>query len=200
MEIVVASNNRGKVLEIKALLSQWKVHCIAQSDFHLKSVPETGDTFVDNALIKARYAAQKTGLIAVSDDSGLCVDALHGAPGVFSARYAGEDATDEDRMQAVLSALSGVPEGKRTAHFHCAMALSYPDLKRPCIVVEGRWPGHILHEPQGTHGFGYDPIFYVADYACSSAQLPSEIKNKISHRARAFSEFERACAEAGVMR
>ena len=200
MEIVVASNNRGKVVEIKALLSQWKVHCIAQSDFQLKSVPETGHTFVDNALIKARYAAQKTGLIAVSDDSGLCIDALNGAPGVFSARYAGEDATDEDRIQAVLSALSGVPADKRTAHFHCAMALSYPDLKRPCIVVEGRWSGQILHAPQGTNGFGYDPIFYVDDYACSSAELPSEIKNKISHRARAFAQFERACAEAGVMR
>lgn len=189
MKIILASGNQGKIREIKKLLTDLPIEFISQSEFNVSEAEETGTTFIENALIKARHAAAETGMPAMADDSGLSIDALNGAPGVYSARYAGESANDHDRIQKVLKELTDVPAEKRGAQFHCAIAfVKSADDPNP-IVCEGIWPGIILNEPRGDKGFGYDPIFFVPEKNCSAAELDPDLKNEMSHRGRAMREF-----------
>lgn len=192
--IVLASNNAGKVREIGELLAGQHLEVLPQSSFGTVEIEETGLTFVENAILKARNAAQHAGLPAIADDSGLEVDALNGAPGIYSARYAGEGATDADNNKKMLDALSGLPEEQRSARFQCLMVyMRHPEDPTP-IICQGTWEGIILTEPQGDNGFGYDPLFYVPDQGCSSAQLPAETKNRLSHRGQALRMLLQALA------
>lgn len=191
-KIVLASNNPGKLREIQAVLDRQRYPLIAQSELQIGEVAETGTTFVENALIKARHAAQQSGRCALADDSGLEVDALQGAPGVYSARYAGEQACDRSNNEKLLTALKGVPDSERTARFQCVIVyIRYAQDPTP-ILCQGTWEGHILHEVTGDNGFGYDPLFYVPTHDCSSAQLDPAEKNRISHRAQALQKLMRA--------
>jgi XTP/dITP diphosphohydrolase len=184
--IVLATNNVGKVRELARMLSTDGVDIRPQSDFAVPEADETGLTFVENAIIKARNAAAHTGLPAIADDSGLEVDALNGAPGIYSARYAGAGATDADNNDKLLRTLRDTPENKRSARFRCLIVyLRHADDPSP-LITEGVWDGRILFVPEGNHGFGYDPIFFVPDQGCSSAQLEPEIKNRLSHRGQAL--------------
>ncbi len=190
--IVLATGNPGKVREINQLLSGSDYEVVPQSAFGVPEAEETGLTFVENALIKARNAARHSGLPAIADDSGIEVDALRGAPGIYSARYAGEDATDEANLQKLLAELEGVPEAERTARFQCVMVyLRHPEDPVP-LIVQGTWEGRILTEPRGEGGFGYDPVFYVPEHGCSAAELTPEQKNAISHRGQALCKLVRA--------
>lgn len=189
-KIVVASGNSGKLREFERLLADFDVELIPQSAFDIEQAIESGATFTENALIKARHAAAATGLPAIADDSGLAVDALDGRPGVYSARYAGENASDAENNERLLVELEGVPDSQRGAAFHCVVCLVRPDGSDP-VVAKGRWRGRILHEPRGTGGFGYDPLFFVEDAGCSSAELPPEAKNARSHRGQALRELAR---------
>jgi XTP/dITP diphosphohydrolase len=185
-DLVLASSNKGKIAELQLLLTPLNFRILAQSHFAISDADETGNSFVENALIKARHAAHLSGLPAIADDSGLCVDALDGAPGIYSARYAGENASDADNNAKLLLALKNVSPEKRTARFHCALVfVSHADDKDP-IICEETWEGSILMAPQGEHGFGYDPLFWVPSHHCSSAQLSIAEKNKLSHRAHAL--------------
>lgn len=184
--LVLASSNKGKINELQRLLSPLGWHVLPQSHFHVHDATETGSTFSENALIKARHAAQISKLPAIADDSGLCVDALRGAPGIYSARYAGKQASDADNNIKLLYDLKNTPAEKRTAHFHCALVfVRYADDDNP-IICERTWKGAILEAPQGENGFGYDPLFFVPSHQCSSAQLSMNEKNKLSHRAQAL--------------
>lgn len=187
--IVLASNNKKKVAELNDMLLGLNFKVMPQSDFLVESVPETGSTFVENAIIKARHAARITGLPALADDSGLEVDALHGAPGVYSARFAGDDASDEDNLNKLLDELSGIPPIMRSARYWCVLAfMRHADDPTP-ILCQASWEGQIITEPKGENGFGYDPIFFVPDTGCTAAQLPPLIKNQSSHRAKALKEM-----------
>lgn len=187
--IVLATGNQGKVKELSALLAQHQIEIVPQSDFNVPDVAETGTTFIENAIIKARHAAKITGLPAIADDSGLEVDALNGAPGIYSARYAGSDADDQQNNQKLLNALKDVPTEKRTARFHCVLVyMRHSDDPTP-IVCHGVWEGSIINEPIGEQGFGYDPLFWQADLKMTSAQLPRDLKNKLSHRGKALAEL-----------
>lgn len=184
--IVLASGNAGKVREINQVLADLGLAVTPQSHFGVPVVEETGLTFVENAILKARHAAQHTGYPAIADDSGLEVDALDGAPGVHSARYAGEDATDSANVEKLLEALRGVPETKRTARFQCVMVyLRKPHDSTP-ILAHGTWEGVIAFAPRGASGFGYDPVFRVPERNCTSAELAPEEKNRLSHRGQAL--------------
>jgi len=184
--IVLASGNAGKVREINRLFADSGIEIVPQSDFDVPDVAETGTTFVENAIIKARHAAQCTGLPAISDDSGIEVDALDARPGVFSARYAGEGASDEDNNNRMLEELRGVPEAERTARYQCLIVFMRSHTDPVPIITQGSWQGRILEAPQGDGGFGYDPIFFVPSHGCSGGELPLEVKNTISHRAIAL--------------
>ena len=187
--IVLASNNKKKVAELNDMLLGLNFKVMPQSDFLVESVPETGSTFVENAIIKARHAARITGLPALADDSGLEVDALHGAPGVYSARFAGDDASDEDNLNKLLDELNGIPPIMRSARYWCVLAfMRHADDPTP-ILCQASWEGQIITEPKGENGFGYDPIFFVPDTGCTAAQLPPLIKNQSSHRAKALKEM-----------
>lgn len=189
MRIVLASSNKGKILEIQQLLAPFDVQIIPQTELGLEDVEETGLTFVENAILKARHAALHANLPAIADDSGLEVDALQGAPGVFSARYAGKGASNETRLEKLLHALKEIPAGQRGARFQSVMVyLKHPQDPSP-IICQGTWEGEILFAPQGTQGFGYDPIFYVPAYHCSAAELAPEIKNQISHRGQSLRQL-----------
>lgn len=191
MRIVLATGNAGKLRELQALLSQLPVELVAQGDLGVTPCEEPAVTFVENALIKARHAAVATGLPAIADDSGLVVDALAGAPGVRSSRYAGPDGDDVANNRKLLDALAAVPAERRTARFCCsAVFLSYPDDPRP-IIAEGEWCGHIVTQPRGDRGFGYDPLFEDPDSGLTAAELGPEKKNTISHRARALGALVR---------
>jgi len=184
--IVLASNNAGKVREFNQLLQGHKLEVLPQSEFSVTEIEETGLTFVENALLKARNAAAHTGLPAIADDSGLEVDALHGAPGIYSARYAGSGASDRQNLEKLLQDIEGLPDAQRTARFQCLMVyLRHAEDPTPKIF-QGTWEGRILHAPQGDNGFGYDPVFYVPDQQCSSAQLAPAVKNSLSHRGQAL--------------
>jgi len=184
--VVVASANPGKRRELAELCAGLDIELVPQSAFGLPPAPETGRTFAENALAKARHAARGSGLAALADDSGLEVEALGGAPGVRSARYAGEHASDADNVAKLLAELEGVPEQARGARFVCCVALlAGPDDPSP-VLGEGVWAGRILHEPRGRGGFGYDPVFYVPELDATAAELPRETKNALSHRARAL--------------
>lgn len=184
--IVLASGNAGKVREINKLFAGVGIEVLPQSEFNVPDVAETGTTFVENAIIKARHAAECTGLPAISDDSGIEVDALDARPGVYSARYAGENASDQDNNNKMLAELSGVPEVERTARYHCLIVFMRSHIDPVPIITEGIWEGRILEAPRGDGGFGYDPIFYVPTHNCSGGELPLEVKNTISHRSIAL--------------
>jgi XTP/dITP diphosphohydrolase len=182
MKVILASNNPGKIREFGELFKPFSIELVPQAELGISDAEETGLTFIENALIKARHAAKISGLPAIADDSGLSVSALNGAPGIYSARYAGKKANAGENIQKLLVALHGVPDDKRNASFHCVLAfLAHADDPTP-LVSDGRWPGFILQAPQGEHGFGYDPVFYVPSEKKSAAELPAAVKNKISHR------------------
>ena len=188
-QIVLASGNQGKLKEFQHLLTKLNIDMLPQSQFNVDSVEETGLTFVENAILKARHAAKISGLPAIADDSGIEVDALNGQPGIYSARYAGEDAADADNNVKLLKNLEGLPEAQRTARFQCVLVyLRHADDPTP-LVCHGSWEGRILEAPSGEHGFGYDPLFYVPSEGCSAAELPKPVKNSISHRAVAMAKL-----------
>lgn len=185
-QIVLASNNPGKVREINQILAALSLIVVPQSDFNVPDAEETGLTFVENALLKARNATRHTGLPAIADDSGIEVDYLNGAPGIYSARYAGKGASDEQNLRKLLADLEGIPEAERTARFQCLMVYLRHEFDPTPVICQGTWEGHILLAPRGANGFGYDPIFFVPTHNCSSAELPPEVKNKLSHRGQAL--------------
>ena len=185
-EIVLASGNAGKLLELQAILDSFEVQLVPQSDFAVEPIEETGLSFVENALIKARHASKISGLPAIADDSGIEVDILNGKPGIYSARFAGESASDEDNLNLLLQKLKQCGEAKPIARFQCAMVYLRHARDPTPLIAQGSWQGHIVFEPKGSNGFGYDPIFYLPDQACTSAELSPELKNKISHRAQAI--------------
>jgi XTP/dITP diphosphohydrolase len=190
--IVLASGNAGKIREIQAILQNDKI--LPQSQFNVVEPEETGSTFVENAIIKARNAALHCRLPAIADDSGLVVDALHGAPGVISARYAGAAASDQANLDKVLQELWAVADDQRTARFICVMVyLRHADDPTP-VIAQGVWEGRILRQSVGDNGFGYDPIFWVEQYQCSSAQLAPELKNALSHRGQALRSLSQQLA------
>lgn len=196
IEIVLASLNPGKAKEIQMLLQDLPIKLIPASEFDLPPIAETGGTFVENAIIKARHAAAFTGLPALADDSGLTVDCLGGAPGVLSARYAGDNASDADRIEKLLKEIGDDEGVDRSACFHCVIALmQFPEDPAP-LICHGTWEGDILHRPRGTNGFGYDPIFYVPDRQCSAAELDPIEKNRISHRGQALEAFKLIVSDA----
>ena len=188
-KLVIASNNKGKIAELTDLLAPLGLQPVAQGELGVSEAEEPAVTFVENAIIKARHAARVTGLPALADDSGLAVEALDGRPGVRSARFAGEEATDNDNVEALLAALKDTPEAQRSAQFHCVLVyLRHADDPTP-IICHGRWPGRILAEPRGQGGFGYDPVFLVPEHGCSAAELTREQKGRISHRGRALASL-----------
>jgi XTP/dITP diphosphohydrolase len=182
-KIVLASGNQGKINEIQAILADHLI--VPQSAFKIVEAEETGSTFVENAIIKARNAALHCNLPAIADDSGLVVDALNGAPGVISARYAGIGANDEDNVIKLLHALEDVPETQRTARFICVMVFMRHAEDPIPVIAQGVWEGRILNQTVGSHGFGYDPVFWVPSHQCASAELSPEVKNSLSHRGQA---------------
>ncbi|MDM8561421.1 RdgB/HAM1 family non-canonical purine NTP pyrophosphatase [Candidatus Parabeggiatoa sp. HSG14] len=184
--IVLASSNQGKLREFAQILAAFDFEVIPQSQLNVPDVPETGLSFVENALIKARNAAQHTSLPAMSDDSGIEVDALQGAPGIYSARFAGEKASDADNNKLLLEKLKDIPDEQRTARYHCVIVYMHHANDPMPLICQGTWEGRILHEPRGEHGFGYDPFFYVPTHQCASAELPPEVKNQLSHRGQAL--------------
>jgi len=184
--IVLASNNTGKVREFNALLAGLDLEVVPQSQFGVAEIEETGLTFVENAILKARNAAQHAQRPAIADDSGLEVDALDGAPGIYSARYAGPGASDAANLEKVLGMLNGVPEAKRTARFQCVLVYLRHALDPTPLIVQGTWEGRILDAPRGRSGFGYDPVFFVPTHGCSAAELQPETKNALSHRGQAL--------------
>ncbi len=185
-KIILASNNAGKAREITEILTSYHISVVPQSEFGVPEIPETGLTFVENALLKARNACHHTGLPALADDSGIEIDALKGAPGIYSARFAGENASDEENLQKVLMELKDIPEAQRNARFQCLMVLLQHENDPTPLIFQGTWEGRILNKPQGENGFGYDPVFYVPEHQCSSAQLTAEQKNALSHRGQAL--------------
>jgi XTP/dITP diphosphohydrolase len=185
-KIVLATNNPGKVREINEMLAGYDLSVVSQSAFNVPDIEETGLTFVENALLKARNACMHTGFPAIADDSGLEVDALKGAPGIYSARYAGQGATDEANLQQLLDDLREIPQSGRTARFQCLMVyLRHPHDPTPRIF-QGTWEGRVLDAPRGENGFGYDPVFFVPTHNCASAELEPDIKNSLSHRGQAL--------------
>jgi len=188
-KIVLASNNKGKVREFNDLLANLGWEVTPQAELGVEEVEETGLSFVENAILKARNAAAHTGLPAIADDSGIEVDALNGAPGIYSARFAGLNASDEDNLQKLLADMKDVPDANRTARFQCLLVFMRHDLDPTPLIAQGTWEGSILTSPQGKNGFGYDPIFYVAEENCSSAELDPATKNKLSHRGQALQKF-----------
>jgi len=188
-EVVLASGNAGKLGEFQQLLRSCDFTVLPQSNFAVVEAEENGLSFVENALIKARNAAAHTGLAAIADDSGLEVDALKGEPGIYSARYAGAHNSDSDNNQKLLEALKDIPEAQRSARFQCLLVFMRHALDPVPIICQGSWQGRILMAPSGTNGFGYDPLFFVPEHGCSSAQLSPALKNQISHRGRAMAQL-----------
>lgn len=192
--IVLASGNKGKVREINQMLQGLDMDVMPQSDFGVPEADETGLTFVENAILKARNAARHTGLPAIADDSGIEVDALNGAPGIYSARYAGVGAGDEANLLKLLQVLEGVPDGERSGRFQCVIVyLRHAEDPTP-LICQGTWEGYITRVAAGGGGFGYDPIFFVPTHGCTSAELPAEEKNALSHRGQALRKLVAALA------
>lgn len=181
----MASGNPGKTAEISALLAHLDVRVVPQSEFGVSAADESGATFADNAVIKAKHAAAATGLPAIADDSGLCVDVLDGRPGVRSARYAGEDASDDSNIDKLLAELDGVREHDRNAEFQCVACFVYSEDAEP-LLANGRWRGRILKARSGNGGFGYDPVFFDPELGKSAAELSADEKNASSHRGKAL--------------
>lgn len=193
--LILASSNAGKIVEINALLSETPYEVHSQSEFNVEDVEETGLSFVENALLKARHASQITGLPAIADDSGIVVDALNGQPGIYSARYAGEPSDDQKNLHKLLTELSDVPDEKRSGRFVCSMVYMRHHLDPVPIIAQGIWEGSISREAKGEGGFGYDPIFFVPSHACTSAQLSAEEKNRLSHRGQALRSLIQAISQ-----
>ncbi|MBN3200902.1 RdgB/HAM1 family non-canonical purine NTP pyrophosphatase [Pectobacterium brasiliense] len=185
-KVVLATGNPGKVRELASLLADFGLDIVAQTELGVDSAEETGLTFIENAILKARHAAHITGLPAIADDSGLAVDALGGAPGIYSARYAGVDASDQQNLGKLLLTLKDVPDAQRRASFHCVLVyLRHAEDPTP-IVCHGSWQGVLTHEAAGSGGFGYDPIFFVPELGKTAAELTREEKNAQSHRGQAL--------------
>jgi len=201
MKLVLASGNAGKLAELRDLLAGSGVELIAQSELGIGDAEETGSTFVENAVLKARHAARASGMAALADDSGLCVDALGGAPGLYSARYAGVHGDNAANNVKLLRELDGVPDAQRAAHFTCVLALLRRADDPDPIIATGRWPGRVLHAPRGEHGFGYDPVFLPDDGGgLGSAELEPALKNRISHRGQALAMLKTALANGSEFR
>ncbi len=190
-KIILASNNQGKIKEFNAML-HGVYNVVSMQDMNVEEVPEIGLSFVENALIKARNAAKQSGLSALADDSGIVVEALNGAPGIYSARYGGNHGDDEANTQKLLNAMKDVDDGKRNAKFWCAVVfVKHADDPTP-IIIQRTWEGEILLEKVGNNGFGYDPVFYLPTHECTAAELAPEIKNTVSHRAKALQALLKA--------
>lgn len=185
-KILLASNNAGKIREFQAMFAEYAIDILPQAAFPMPEAEETGLTFIENAILKARHAAQHSGLPAIADDSGLEVDALGGAPGVYSARYAGVGAGDAANNAKLLHELREVPDEQRSARFRCVLVFMRHALDPSPIIAEGVWEGVMLREPRGVGGFGYDPLFFVPGCGCASAELAAEKKNRLSHRGQAL--------------
>ena len=190
-KIVLGSNNAGKLLELGAMLSGHGLEILPQRQFISTEAIEDGLSFVENALIKARYAAHAANLPAIADDSGIVVDALNGAPGIYSARYAGIGASDADNNAKLLRELDERPDAPRSAHFYCILVFLRHALDPAPVIAEGRWDGTILREARGQNGFGYDPLFFVPTHGMGSAELSPAVKNAISHRGQALTTLLR---------
>jgi XTP/dITP diphosphohydrolase len=197
-DLVLASGNPGKLRELNAMLADFGYRLRPQSEFGVSPVAETGTTFVENAIIKARHAAAETGLAALADDSGIEVDALDGAPGVYSARFAGEDADDDANNALLVEKLRDVPAAQRGARYRAVIVLMRHAADPSPLICEGSWEGEIRLEPAGSGGFGYDPYFYLPALGCTSAELSAEEKNRLSHRGQAIAELERRLGEFRV--
>ena len=188
-KIVLASGNKGKVAELSQMLAPFQLQVVPQTELGVSDADETGLTFIENALIKARHAALVTGLPAIADDSGLAVDVLSGAPGIYSARYAGEAASDSDNIDKLLAAMQQVPPEQRGAQFHCVLVyLRHAEDPTP-LVCHGVWRGQISQSRSGNNGFGYDPVFFIPEENCTSAELSRERKQQLSHRGKALSQL-----------
>ncbi|CAK9884264.1 MAG: dITP/XTP pyrophosphatase [Candidatus Erwinia impunctatus] len=185
-KVVLATGNQGKVRELDYLLTSTGRTVVAQSSLGVTSVEETGLTFIENAIIKARHAAAETGLPALADDSGLAVAALQGAPGIYSARYAGEEATDQQNVQKLLAEMQQIPQGQRQAEFHCVLVYLRHASDPTPLVCRGCWQGEIALQPAGEGGFGYDPLFFIASEGKTAAQLTRDEKRALSHRGKAL--------------
>jgi XTP/dITP diphosphohydrolase len=196
MKLVVASSNAGKLAEFRDLLGEAGFEFVTQGELGVADVEETGLTFVENALLKARHAARLTGLPALADDSGLCVDALGGAPGLYSARYAGNHGDAQANIARLLEAMKDVPRAQRTAHFHAVIVLLRHAEDPQPIIAEGMWSGLILEAPRGVNGFGYDPVFFEPENGLSAAEFDPAIKNRLSHRGRALAALRQKLAGA----
>lgn len=190
-KIILATSNLGKIDEFRALFSSFAHEIIPQKDLHIDDAEETALTFVENALIKARHAAQYAGLPAIADDSGLVVDALGGEPGIYSARYAGEHRDSKACIDKLLFNLRDIPGEKRQAYFHCSLVYMRHAKDPSPIIAQGVCHGVVLDAPRGEYGFGYDPVIFIPEYHCSMAELPMEVKNQISHRSKALKELLR---------
>ena len=188
-KIVLASNNAGKIREINQLLSQQGIDVLPQKTFTSEEAVEDGLSFVENAIKKARFASRVSGLPAIADDSGIEVDALNGQPGIYSARYAGEDASDQQNVEKLLEALADVEDEQRSARFQCLMVYVRHENDPVPVICQGSWEGRILTAPRGENGFGYDPVFFVPEENCSAAELPPEKKNRLSHRGKALKQL-----------
>ncbi|CAI2426829.1 dITP/XTP pyrophosphatase [Serratia ficaria] len=185
-KVVLATGNPGKVRELAGLLADFGLDVVAQTELGVDPAEETGLTFIENAILKARHAAQITGLPAIADDSGLAVDALGGAPGIYSARYAGVDASDQENLDKLLAALKDVPQGSRGAQFHCVLVYMCHAEDPTPLVFHGSWAGEIAFQSAGEGGFGYDPIFYLPELGRSAAELSRDEKSAVSHRGKAL--------------
>ena len=197
-QVVLASSNPGKVREINQLLAELELVVVPQSEYGVIDAEETGLTFVENAILKARNAALHTGRPAIADDSGIEVDYLNGAPGIYSARYAGTGAGDRANLEKLLADLADVAETQRTARFQCLMVYLRHAHDPVPLICQGTWEGRILYTPRGDNGFGYDPVFYVPTHDCSSAELPPEVKNALSHRGQALRKLLLALQQADI--
>lgn len=185
-KIILASNNEGKLREFKNLFSETNINIIPQSEFNVEDAIENGLSFVENTIIKARHAAKVTKYAAIADDSGIEIDALNGEPGIYSARFSGTHGDDKGHNQLVLKKMANIAHQQRTARFQCVLAYMRHENDPTPLVCQASWEGFILEDERGENGFGYDPLFYVPEHDCSSAQLSKELKNKISHRGKAL--------------
>jgi XTP/dITP diphosphohydrolase len=193
-KVVLASGNAGKLIEFRHDLGDY-LDLVSQADLGITAADETGLSFVENALLKARHVSKLSGLAALADDSGLCVNALNGLPGIYSARFAGPDATDLDNNNKLLELLGDKPEQDRLAHFVCVLVYLHHANDPEPLICEASWQGRILNEPRGENGFGYDPLFFSPDQGCASAELPLQIKNRVSHRGQAIAILKKRLDE-----
>ena len=198
-ELVVASANPGKLREFSRLFAAWRIRVLPQSAFAAPAVAETGTSFAENALLKARHGARHARRPVIADDSGIEVDALNGEPGIYSARYAGEGASDAENLALLLRNIAAVGARRPAARFRCVIAyVRGPDDPEP-LVAQGVWEGYIVDKPAGNNGFGYDPVFHVPDHGCTSAELPPVVKNSISHRGKALRNLVELMKEAKAL-